>query len=133
MPNEQDWHAHVAKQESLLREQKLRERLVTLPRLREATEKSQQVLDSPGWQHFADLLATRMSEVKASRTGFANRMVNGSEMGPQLELLKLNVNKCDAELAGLQYAASLIPDAVALGQRIAGEMSQPVAVARADT
>ena len=123
MPNEQDWHALLAKQEAQKRETQQRERLLTLPRLRDVSVKAQQVIDHPGWQHFADLLATRMAEVSKARASFAERMVNGSEMGPQLELLKLNVNKCDAELAGLQYAASLIPDAVTLGQKIAGEMN----------
>lgn len=131
MPELSDWHAHLAKQESLKREQKQREQLAVLPRLREVTTKAQQVLDSPGWQHFADLLASRMADVRASRATYAERMVTGSEMGAQLELLKLNVNKCDAELAGLQYAASLIPDAVAMGQRIAGEAAQQAAAASA--
>ena len=122
MPEQSDWHAYLAKQESQKRAQKERERLIALPRIREVTQKAQTVLDHPGWQHFADALETRMVEVKASRAQFAERMVNGSEMGAQLELLKLNVNKCDAELAGLRFAASVIPQTIELGQRIAGGM-----------
>jgi hypothetical protein len=133
MPDVSDWHAFLAKQETANRAKRAREALQTLPRMAEATQKSQQVLDHPGWQHFADLLTSRIAAVKTTRTGFADRMVNGSEMGAQLELLKLNVNKCDAELAGLHYALSLMPQAVEIGQRIAGEMSGLVAAAGADT
>lgn len=131
MPEQKDWHAYLAAQETQKRERQQRERMAVMPRLRDVTVKAQQVMDHPGWQHFADLLETRMSEVRTQRATYAERMVNGSEMGPQLELLKLNVNKCDAELAGLQYAATLIPQAVKMGQQIAGEMSQ-VAAGRAD-
>jgi hypothetical protein len=59
-------------------------------------------------------------------------MVTGSEMGHDLELLKINLNAMDAEIAGLQYAADLIPKAIKHGQDIAGEVSQ-AAAGRADT
>ena len=127
MPDQREWLAHLAKQEQEKRTRIRTERLGVLPQMREATQKAQQVLDHPAWAHFADLLETRMSEVRASRTTYAERMVNGAEMGAALELLKLNVNKCDAELAGLQYALSLLPKMVQIGQQIAGELSQAAA------
>ena len=127
MPDQREWLAHLAKQEQEKRTRVRTERLGVLPQMREATQKAQQVLDHPAWAHFADLLETRMTEVKASRTQYAERMVNGAEMGAALELLKLNVNKCDAELAGLQYALSLLPQMVQIGQQIAGELSQAAA------
>ena len=127
MPDQREWLAHLAKQEQEKRTRIRTERLGVLPQMREATQKAQQVLDHPAWAHFADLLETRMSEVRASRTTYAERMVNGAEMGAALELLKLNVNKCDAELAGLQYALSLLPQIVQIGQQIAGELSQSAA------
>ena len=127
MPDQREWLAHLAKQEQEKRTRVRTERLGVLPQMREATQKAQQVLDHPAWAHFADLLETRMTEVRASRTTYAERMVNGAEMGAALELLKLNVNKCDAELAGLQYALSLLPQMVQIGQQIAGELSQAAA------
>ena len=127
MPDQREWHAHLARLEQAKRARTQQERLGVLPQMREATQKAQQVLDHPAWAHFADLLETRMSEVRASRTTYADRMVNGAEMGAALELLKLNVNKCDAELAGLQYALSLLPQMVQIGQQIAGELSQAAA------
>ncbi len=83
-----------------------------LPRLALITHKAQTVLDHPGWQMFADKLATRIKEVEARRAATAQRMVTGTEMGHDLELLKINLNAMDAEIAGLQYAASLIPEAI---------------------
>ena len=118
MPDVRDWHAYQATLEVKRREEKRRERLADLPRVLDVTHKAQQVVDHPGWQHFADMLATRMAEVRASRATYAERMVNGNEMGAPLELLKLNVNKCDAELAGLQYAATLIPQIIETGAAV---------------
>ena len=58
-------------------------------------------------------------------------MIFGTAMGHELELLKIELNTMDAEIAGLRYALSLTSSAVAMGQQIAGELSQ-VAAGRAD-
>src|SRR3990167_2439167 len=99
-----------------------------MPRLADIAHKAQTVLDHAGWQMFADKLETRIKEVEAKRTATAQRMVTGTEMGHDLELLKINLNAMDAEIAGLQYAASLIPEAVS-----AGVATQSAAGTRADT
>ena len=36
-------------------------------------------------------------------------------MGHELELVKIELNVMDAEIAGLRYAAGLIPDAIETG------------------
>src|SRR3990167_1885601 len=98
-----------------------------MPRLADIAHKAQTVLDHAGWQMFADKIETRIKEVESRRAATAQRMVTGTEMGHDLELLKINLNAMDAEIAGLQYAASLIPEAVS-----AGAIRQ-AAAGRADT
>ena len=99
-----------------------------LPRLADIAHKAQTVFDHAGWQMFADKIETRIKEVESKRAATAQRMVTGTEMGHDLELLKINLNAMDAEIAGLQYAASLIPEAVS-----AGVATQSAAGTRADT
>jgi hypothetical protein len=131
MPDIKDWHAHIALEESKKREAKQREQMAVVPRMREVSTKAQMVLDHPGWQHFADLIETRIQEIDVRRAATTKKMIFGTAMGHELELLKIELNVMDAEIAGLRYAASLMPDAVVIGQQIAGEMSR-AAAGRAD-
>lgn len=89
-----------------------------LPRILDMTHKAQMVIDHPGWQQYADQLTSRVAEIRAKRAATAERMVTGTEMGHDLELLKINLNAMDAEMAGLQYALSLIPDTIQAGENI---------------
>jgi hypothetical protein len=91
-----------------------------MPQLAEVAFKAQTVYDHPGWQLFADKLESRIAEIQTQRDATAERMIKGSELGQALELLKINLNTMDAEIAALRYAASLIPEAIAHGRLIAG-------------
>ena len=95
--------------------------------LMEATHKAQTVVDHPGWQHFLDTLESRVQTLTTERDDLARRMVSGNEMGTDLERLKITLNRLDAEIKGLRYAATLIPKAVSFGQTIAGELRQAAA------
>ena len=86
-----------------------------MPRILDMTHKAQMVIDHPGWQQYADQLTSSVAEIRAKRVATAERMVTGTEMGHDLELLKINLNAMDAEMAGLQYALSLIPDTIQAG------------------
>lgn len=99
------------------------QRAQVMPRLKDITFKAQTVVDHPGWQWFLDALASRVHEIETQRTHVATAMIMGPALGQDLERQKITLNKCDSELAGLKYAASLIPQAVELGQKIAGESS----------
>mgnify|MGYP001591420056 CR=1 FL=1 len=130
MPNELDWHAYLAKQESIKRERTRQE--ANIPQLRDVSYKAQQVVDHPGWQYFSDRLTTRIAAIEARRASTTHTMIYSDALGQKLELLKIELNVMDAELAGLKYALNLIPLTVAEGQRIAGEAEQPAAAASAD-
>jgi hypothetical protein len=127
MPSAQDWHQYLANEELKKREAKKKEQAAVIPRLREVSTKAQMVLDHPGWQHFADLIESRIKEIESRRYTTTNKMIFGTAMGHELELLKIELNVMDAEIAGLRYAASLMPEAVQIGQQIAGEMSRAAA------
>jgi len=90
-----------------------------MPQIMDITHKAQMVLDHPGWQMYADKIESRIKEIQGKRDATAERMVTGNEMGHDLELLKINLNAMDAEIAGLRYAASLIPQALEIGRDIA--------------
>ena len=98
----------------------------------EATHKAQTIVDHPAWQWFLDMLETRVQALTAEHKGLVHRMIVSPALGQDLERIKIALNKIDAELDGLRYAASLIPNAVELGQKIAGEVRQ-AAAGRADT
>ena len=86
-----------------------------LPRITDITHKAQTVLDHPGWQFFADSLETRVQAIEQKRAVKTRQMIFGTEMGHELELVKIELNVMDAEIAGLRYAAGLIPDAIETG------------------
>lgn len=95
------------------------QRTQVMPRLKDITHKAQTVVDHPGWQWFLDRLESRVQEIETQRHQLINAMVGGPALGPDLERLKMALNKCDSELAGLRFAATLIPQAVEMGQQIA--------------
>ena len=132
MPDIRDWHAHLAVAEKRKREEKQREHMAALPRMRDVSVKAQQVLDHPAWQWYADKLSERIAEIEARRAQTTHKMIFGAEMGHELELLKIVLNVMDAEVAGLRYAATLTSEAVAMGQQIAGEINTQAAAATAD-
>lgn len=90
-----------------------------LPKVMDVTHKAQTVVDHPGWQWFLDALATRMKSVEQLQTAKREVMIFGKAMGHELELLKIELNVLDAEIQALNYASSLIPDAIKVGQEIA--------------
>ena len=107
------------------------QRAQVIPRLKDITYKAQTIVDHPGWQFFLDSLASRVHDIETERQRIASAMILGPSLGQDLERQKLALNKCDRELAGLRYAATLIPQAVDLGQKvaqtIAGESSRAAA------
>ena len=117
MPELKDYQALIAQREFTQRPvnvMTLRE-----PRLADITHKAQTVVDHPGWQYFLDALESRVKTLSAERDAIARRMVSGDELGQELERLKIRLNRIDAEMTGLRYAASLIPQAVEFGQKVA--------------
>lgn len=132
MPEITDWHSYLAKQEAKKRAEQERQKLAVAPVVRDQAHKAQQVVDHPAWQWFLDQLEGRIKAVESRRTTTMNKMVFGTAMGHELELLKIELNAMDAEIAGLRYAADLAPKTVELGQQYAGE-SRQVAAGRADT
>jgi len=94
------------------------QRAQVVPKVRDVAFKAQTVVDHPGWQFYLDSLETRIKEIEKRRIATAERMVSGTEMGKELELLKINLNAMDAEMAGLRFAQTLIPQAIEQGQQI---------------
>ncbi len=131
MPEQNEWHAYLAKQEQRKRAEKAREVAAVAPIVRDTAFKAQQVLDHPAWQWFATQLEARISDIEGGRKAKMNTLVYGTAMGHELELLKIELNTMDAEVAGLRYAVTLAGKAVEMGQQIAGELSQ-VAAGSAD-
>lgn len=99
-----------------------------LPRIADITHKAQSVFDHAGWQLFADRIESRVQEIEKLRTAKTHAMIFGKAMGHDLELLKIELNTMDAEIAGLRYAAGLIPEAIQAGAELLR-----VAAGRADT
>ena len=91
------------------------------PRLADVTLKAQTVVDHPGWQYFLDAVESRVKTLRDERDVIARRMVSGDELGQDLERMKIKLNRIEAEMGGLRYAATLIPQAVEFGQKIAVE------------
>ena len=85
-------------------------RVEVLPRLADLTHKAQTVVDHSGWQLLLDGIESRIRTIETKRLQTINRMITGTELGHDLELLKINVSVMDAEIAGLKYASSLIPE-----------------------
>lgn len=123
MPEQRDWHAYIAKIEEKKRAEKARTVAATLPIVRDASQKAQQVLDHPAWQWFATQLEARIADIEGGRKAKINSMIYGTQMGHELELLKIELNTMDAEVAGLKYALTLASKAVEIGQQIAKETS----------
>ena len=94
------------------------QRSAVMPRLMEITHKAQQVVDHPRWQWFLDAVESRSKELENHRLSHMHAMVNSAALGQELERLKIAMNGVDSELAGLKYAASLIPQAVELGLKL---------------
>jgi len=94
------------------------QRTQVIPKLRDVAFKAQTVVDHPGWQFYLDSLETRIKEIEKRRIATAERMVSGTEMGKELELLKINLNAMDAEMAGLRFAQTLIPQAIEQGNSV---------------
>lgn len=103
------------------------------PRLAEVTHKAQTVIDHPGWQYFMDAVESRVQTLSAERDTIARRMVSGDELGQELERMKIKLNRIEAEMSGLRFAATLIPQAVAFGQQVVAGANGSVAGTRADT
>lgn len=104
------------------------QRTQVMPRVADIAYKAQTVVDHPGWQFYLDALETRIKGIEKRRVATAERMVTGTEMGKELELLKINLNAMDAEMAGLRFAQTLIPEAIKSGNDvIAGVNSQAAA------
>ncbi len=87
--------------------------------LADVVYKAETVIQHPGWQYFIDAVESRVKTLSIERDAIARRMVSGDEMGADLERMKIKLNRLEAEMGGLRYAATLIPQAVDLGQKIA--------------
>ena len=136
MPEYSDWHAYIAKQEQRKRAEQERAKLAAAPVVREHATQAQRVLNHPAWQWFAEQLDSRVTDVVARRAMTTNKMIFGTEMGHELELLKIELNTMDAEIRALKYAQTLCAKAVEMGQEISstltGESLRSVAGTSAD-
>ena len=132
MPEYSDWHAYLAKQEQKKRAEAERAKLAAAPVVKDNAYKARQVLDHPAWQWFAQAIDDRVTHVERTRAMQTNEMIYGSCLGQDLERLKITLNVMDAEIAGLQYALSLCPKAVEMGNDITGEFPRSVAGTSAD-
>ena len=127
MPELTDWIMYQDKVKEEAAKHVHEQRTTLLPRIKEIAYKSQTVVDHPGWQFFLDAIETRVKEIEGKRQATTQKMIFGTAMGHELELLKIELNVMDAEVAGLRYAASLIPEAVEVGHKIAGVTGQAAA------
>lgn len=120
MPDLRDYH-------DLMQRQAIRAakgiRAVPRETLTMLTHKAQTVVDHPGWQYFLDALQSRVEILQRNRASIITSMTDSPAMGPALEALKVQLKVVDGELAGLRYAATLIPNAVTIGQHIAADLS----------
>ena len=115
MPDLKDYMALAQRRETEAKAQHIHELRTQLPRIADITHKAKTVLDHAGWQMFADALETRVQDIEKKRAVKTRQMIFGTEMGHELELLKIELNTMDAEIAGLKYAAGLIPEAIQTG------------------
>ena len=115
MANINDYLDLMERKQQTEKAQNVHELRTLIPRFIEITHKAQTVLDHAGWQWFADRLETRVQEIEKHRAVKTRQMIFGTEMGHDLELLKIELNVMDAEIAGLKFAAGLIPQAVETG------------------
>ena len=97
------------------------------PRLMDVVYKAETVVQHPGWQYFLDAVEYRVKTQSNERDVIARRMVSGDELGQELERMKIKLNRLEAELSGLRYAATLIPQAVEFGQKVATGVGTQVA------
>ena len=118
MPEYSDWHAYLAKQEQKKRAEQERAKLAAAPVVREHATQAQRVLNHPAWQWFTERLAARVAAVEARRKQTTHTMVFGTEMGHELELLKIQLNTMDAEIRALTYAQTLCANAVEMGNEL---------------
>lgn len=126
VPDHSDWVAYLAREEVRKRQQREKQRASIIPQLRDVAQKAQQVMDHPGWQWYADKIAERVQQVEQMRQQTTQTMVFSTAMGHELELLKIQLNTLDAEMRGLTYAVTLIPQAVKVGQQIAGDAQKVI-------
>ena len=130
MPEREEWVKLTARQ-AQAEQQPSHVHLQRTPglsgRLSEITHKAQTVVDHPGWQFFLDTLESRVQHLTAEHKGLVRQMITSPALGQDLERMKIKLNKIDAELAGLRYAASVIPQAVELGHKVTEQLIvQPV-------
>lgn len=117
MPDIKEYQALLKRSGDLKAFEVRNQQAAILPRIVELTHKSQTVVDHPGWQFYLDSLETRIKAVESRRTVTTNKMVFGTAMGHELELLKIELNVMDAEINALRFAADLIPTAIAEGRK----------------
>lgn len=130
MPLLEDYRGMMERNKMAEEAKQVQERRATLiPRLTDITHKAQTVVDHLGWQFFLDSLESRVQIIESERARLMTAMIAGPSLGQDLERQKVALNKCDAELVGLRFAATLIPQAVELGHKIAGESARQAAAA----
>jgi len=129
MPEFSDFLAYSKQVQERAEAKKQREVVAVVPRIREITHKAQSVVDHPGWQWYLDMCESHRVELDVKRKALIERLVTGTDLGRDLEILKINLNTIDAEMAGLAFATSLIPNALEAGNRIIAGVAVPPAAA----
>lgn len=115
MPSHRDYLELVARQNAAKPK-------VAQPPLTVALQQARTVVEHPGWQFFLNSLQDRVEKLETQRAGLMRQMIDGAEMGPMLDTLKVALREVNGELRGLQYAASTIPNIVEMGATLTGEL-----------
>ena len=94
----------------------------------EMTERARTVVNHPGWQLFLDRVTQRRDLLRRQRATLEREWLDGDALGETLELLKVKIREVKGELAGLDFAMSIVPEMITAGEHLA----RSVAVSGAD-
>ena len=101
------------------------------PHLADRIQKTQQaeiartVVEHPGWQFFLDGLDGILSACMQRLNAIKDQMALGMELGAELERLKLDVRTVSGQIAGIQMAKDLIPQAITQGTEAVMKLTAP--------
>lgn len=119
MPNLQDWQDYVKAHPEIAAKAPIQPQ-----RVADLTTKSQSVVAHPGWQMFLDRLATRRELLLTKRAVLERAILDGD--GTDERGMKLDLRTIKGELAGLEFASTIIPDMIAEGEKTLSQLSAGV-------
>jgi len=125
MPDLRDWKKYMA-----AHPEKIERAVVEPRRVADLTTKAQMTVGHPGWQMFLDRLASRRT-LLAARSGILERAILDSD-GVGDPAMKLELRTIRGEMAGLDFASTIIPDMIREGEQflLTATQGEPVASAQ---